>query len=207
MTRLLLVRHGETRLTSEGRAQGWADVPLSDPGRCQANQLAARLKSFQIGAAFTSDLSRAVETTEILLGNRGALSRSCSCLREQHYGDWEGRSYQQVQAEDPERYARLMTCDPSFAPPGGESIDDVVQRARQALTTLRSCGPESSNILVVGHAGSIRALVVLLLDLPRSAFWKFKVSLASLSVIGLYPEGATLDLWNDTRHLEEPGGR
>lgn len=207
MTKLLLVRHGETRLTSEARAQGWTDTPLSDAGRLQAGWLAARLKSFQIGAAFTSDLSRAVETTEILLGNRGALSQSCSCLREQHYGDWEGKPYQQVQADDPERYARLMTCDLSFAPPGGESIDDLIRRVRQALFPLRSCHLGSSDILVVGHAGSIRALAVLLLDIPQSAFWRFKVSLASLSVIGLYPEGVTLDLWNDTRHLEESGGR
>ncbi|MBI2965124.1 MAG: histidine phosphatase family protein, partial [Chloroflexi bacterium] len=128
--------------------------------------------------------------------------------REQHYGDWEGRSYEEVQAGTPELYARLMSGDLRFAPPGGESIADLLNRTRQVEALLRPMAEDhAADTMVVAHAGSIRALAVTLLKLPRSTFWRLKVSPASLSVISLYADGATVDLWNDTCHLEAAGER
>lgn len=206
MGRLLLVRHGATPWNGEGRIQGHTDTSLSEKGRWQVERLAARLAPLVIDATFSSDLARSQETAQLLLGRRGVRPHVLPALRELNYGEWEGRTYQELQVQDAERYARLITGDTAFAPPGGESVQDLVQRVRQVQEQLCQSAQGEKNALVVAHGGSLRALLVLLLGLPVASFWRFKVVPASLSIISLYPDGATLDLWSDTGHLEVPHG-
>lgn len=203
MGRLFLVRHGETTWNVEGRAQGHSDTPLSEKGRHQVERVAARLAPVPFAAAYSSDLSRALETAQGLMKGRSTQVHAEPDLRELSYGEWEGMTYQEVQARYPSLYAQLMSSDVTFAPPGGESVAGLVQRVQALQERLRSTHRDGENTLVVGHGGSLRALLVSLLELPVDSFWRFQLDSGSLSIVGLHQEGTTLDLLNDIGHLEE----
>ena len=211
MTRLFLVRHGETAWNAEGRIQGHADEPLNEMGRYQAQRLAARLSVVAFVAAYTSDLSRARETMEsILAGHKHVRQEAIHDLREISHGAWEGLTYQEVLERFPDVYRRRFAVDDSmFAPPGGESMADLLQRVSVFINRLRTeteYAAGEDNILIVSHGGPLRALLLHLLDLSVACFWHYSPALGSVSIVALptgSPSDATLELWNDTSHLEE----
>ncbi len=207
MSSWFLVRHGETAWNIEGRAQGHVDTPLNEVGRHQAELAAARLAGVPFAAAYSSDLPRALEAARLLIKGRGTHLCAAPELRELSYGEWEGVSYGEVQARYPALYAELMSGDAAFAPPGGESVEDLVHRVGALQERLRRPHRDGENVLVVGHGGSLRALLVSVLELSVTSFWRFKLDLGSLSIVTLSPRGATLDLWNDTTHLEHTDDR
>ena len=204
MARLFLVRHGQTAWNLEGRIQGHTDIPLNEVGRSQINRLSAALAAMPFAVAYSSDLSRCSAAARTLLGERDIPLHLMPELREQFYGEWEGLTYAQIEVQYPSQFDRLMTGDPTFAPPGGESVDGLVQRVGGIRDQLsRAADDAGGDVLVVAHSVSLRALVVALLDLPTGSFWRFQVDQSSLSVVSIYPENATLDLWNDTSHLRD----
>ena len=205
MSSWFLVRHGETAWNVEGRAQGHVDTPLSEVGRRQAELAAARLAGVPFAAAYSSDLPRALEAARLILNGRSTHLCAAPDLRELSYGEWEGVTYREVQERYPAPYVELMSGDVTFAPPGGESVEDLVHRVAALQGRLRKTHCDGENVLVVGHGGSLRALLVTVLDLPVTSFWRFKLDLGSLSIVTLTREGATLDLWNDTGFLEQSG--
>ena len=207
MSSLYLVRHGETTWNIEGRAQGHVDTPLNEVGRRQAELAATRLAGVPFAAAYSSDLPRALEAARLLIKERSTHLCAAADLRELSYGEWEGVTYGEVQARYPALYAELMSGDVTFAPPDGESVEDLVHRVGALQERLRRTHREGENVLVVGHGGSLRALLVSVLELPVTSFWRFKLDLGSLSIVTLSREGATLDLWNDTGHLEHADDR
>jgi broad specificity phosphatase PhoE len=207
VARLFLVRHGQTAWNLEGRVQGHTDIPLNELGRSQIKRLSVKLESVSFALAFSSDLSRCSEAARTLLGERDAPLSVLPELREQDYGEWEGLTYKQIEDRYPSLFDRLMTGDSTFAPPNGESVDDMVRRVggvREKLSRAADDADEAGgDVLVVGHSGSLRALIVALLDLPAGSFWRFQLDQTGLSVVSLYPENATLDLWNDISHLRD----
>src|SRR5687768_670536 len=92
MTRLILVRHGETAWNHDLRLQGHTDTDLSDLGREQAARLAERLAREEIAAAYSSDLRRCVDTAAIALAGRGIRPTLMEGLREVHLGEWQGHT-------------------------------------------------------------------------------------------------------------------
>jgi len=204
MPKWFLVRHGETEWNVEGRAQGSSDTELSEVGLYQAERLSARLAHTSFAAIYYSDLSRAMQTAQMIHERSNAPLLTTPELRELSYGVWEGMTYGEVQARYPALYAQLMKGDVKFTPPGGESVKDLLGRVKLLAQRLGATHPNEENILIVGHGGSIRGLLIVLLDLPAQAFWRFRLAPGSISIISItYPERATLDIWNDTTHLEE----
>jgi len=197
MTRWLLVRHGETHWVVEGRAQGQVPTPLSQRGRKQAEALRVRLAGEEIQAAYASDLPRAVETAQAILQGRQVPLHLCPELRELSYGRWEGLTYTEVQERDPEAYAELLRGEVDFAPPQGESVHDLMLRVGSFASRVGAAQAQGS-LLVVGHGGSLRGLILHLLGLPVSAFWRLRLAPASLSIVEASLEGAALTLLNDT---------
>lgn len=203
MSRWFLVRHGATPWNLEGRVQGHTDTPMSEVGLCQVKRLTQKLAGTPFSVAYSSDLSRALKTAELVLRGRNIPLHRMPELRELNYGVWEGMTYQDTEAQYPSLYSQLMAGDPAFSPPGGESVEDLFQRVQTLGYRLKAAHTEGENILVVGQGGSLRGLLCSLLDLPLSRFWRFQLAPGSLSILSIYPQDATLDLWNDTSHLEE----
>src|SRR5512138_1841016 len=103
-TRVFFVRHGATQLTAENRFSGTVGVDLSDEGRAQVARLAARLAGDEIAALYSSNMSRAIETAQILGRPRGLAPIEDEGLREISHGRWEGLSRQEVEERFPEEY-------------------------------------------------------------------------------------------------------
>jgi broad specificity phosphatase PhoE len=139
VTTLLLVRHGETDWNAEGRLQGHTDTPLNDYGRRQAARLAEELAGDGIDAVYSSDLSRARETAEIVAAHLGLPVVIEPGLREKNWGSWEGLTPM-------ERDATAYV---------GESTEDHRDRTLRTLREIAERHPDT-RVLVVTHGGSMR---------------------------------------------------
>src|SRR5215216_4139397 len=120
-TRLYLVRHGATPLTTEDRFSGAANVYLSEEGRAQAERLAQRLADDNIAALYASPLDRTMETATILARPHGVTPIQKDGLREISHGHWEGMTRNFVEENFRDEYISWETDPFTFAPEGGES--------------------------------------------------------------------------------------
>jgi broad specificity phosphatase PhoE len=149
VTTLLLVRHAETDWNADGRLQGQTDRPLSDFGRRQAQRLAGELEREEIEAIYSSDLSRARETAEILGERLGLPVALDPELREKDWGTWEG-----LTAVERDRVEFV-----------GESTEAHQERMLRALRRISDRHPGSGCVLVVTHGGSMRRVQTVALGL------------------------------------------
>lgn len=149
-----LARHGETAYNAERRFQGQGPVPLSERGREQALELAAAAAQHDLASLWSSPLPRARQTAEAVAARLGLEIRDEPRLMETDAGDWTDRSFDEVEAEDPERFAAFVAGDPGFTFPGGESFHDQQARVVAALADIRAAGPLPA--IVVCHRNSIR---------------------------------------------------
>jgi broad specificity phosphatase PhoE len=157
---VVLARHGETNDNIEPiRVQGFRDTPLNDTGRSQAAELAERMASASppIASLWSSDLSRARETAEIVGARIGLEPRLDPRLREANRGEWEGRLFIDIEREDPEGNAAWRRAGASFRFPGGESLRDQLDRVSAAVADVRRA--RELPALVVCHGGSIRVML------------------------------------------------
>jgi probable phosphoglycerate mutase len=200
-TRIYLVRHGATQLTSEDAFAGETDVALSDTGREQAGRLAERLAREPIVAFYASPLSRTMDTARILAMPHELPVTPESGLREISHGHWEGRKRAEVERLYPEEYARWESDPYSFAPDGGETGLAVTARALPALLAIIEAHRDAQ-VAVVSHKATIRLLISSLLGFDsRSYRDRLDQSPASLNILDFKdPTRARLTLFNDTSH-------
>lgn len=176
---VLLARHGETDDNRPPlRFQGWRDTPLNDVGRRQARELAEKLADQAIASIWSSDLSRARETAEIVASRLGLDVRLDARLREGNRGRWEGHLFQDVAAAEPELFAGWEHAGAGWRFPGGESLEEQLERVSACVSDVRATADLPA--LVVCHGGSIR--VMLCLSDPRGldAFHDFIVPNAAV---------------------------
>ena len=169
------IRHGETEWNAEGRLQGAQDIPLNDLGRKQAAHAGGILAGLfsrdgrdEASIAFVaSPLGRARSTMELVRGTLGLPPADYSLddrLREIGYGHWEGSTLNEMQASDPEVFARRQADKWTVSPPDGESYASVQLRMRDWYDSLQA------ETVAVAHGGTARALMVTLgLETPESA--------------------------------------
>jgi broad specificity phosphatase PhoE len=203
-TRLYLVRHGATQLTAEDRFSGSAGVDLSEEGRRQAARLGERLRHEEITAAYSSPLSRTLETARIIAGLCELTIETRDGLREISHGRWEGLTRQDVEARYPDEYAAWEEDPFTFAPEGGESGVAVLARVlpviREIVTRHRG-----KRVLVVSHKATIRLALSSLLGFDARGYRdRLDQAPACLNVLDFRdPVRARLMLFNDTSHYAE----
>ena len=171
---VLLARHGETDDNlSPLRFQGWRDTPLNQTGRRQARELAERVAELGIATLFSSDLSRARETAEIVGAELDLEPLLDVRLREANRGRWEGRLFDDVAETEPDRFAAWLRAGAQWRFPGGESLQEQQDRVSECVEEIRDGA--SAPALAVCHGGSIR--VMLCRSDPRGldAFHDFQV--------------------------------
>ncbi|MGH2861956.1 MAG: histidine phosphatase family protein [Solirubrobacteraceae bacterium] len=156
---VLLARHGQTDDNLEPlRAQGFRDTPLNELGLEQARALAQRVATeLELRSLWSSDLSRAAVTAEIVGRRIGLQPRLDPRLREGNRGDWEGRLFVDIAREEPDAYAAWRRGGADFRFPAGESLQEHSDRVWDALEEIRASGPLPA--LVVCHRGSIRVVL------------------------------------------------
>jgi alpha-ribazole phosphatase len=170
MTRLVLVRHGETDWNAEGRYQGQSDVPLNATGMAQAKALALRLSGERLDAIYTSDLARAAQTAEALAAETGAPIHREPRLREIDQGEWEGLLLTEIQARYAEEFRRRRLDPLGTRPPGGETVGQVRERVLEVIHEIHRDYP-SGTVAVVSHGLALALVKVHLAHLPVQEVW------------------------------------
>ncbi|MFC2019767.1 histidine phosphatase family protein [Chloroflexota bacterium] len=201
MCKLLLVRHGNTKLNSAERFWGQTDVELSARGIEQAELLRDRLSAQPIDSVYTSNLRRARVTAEIIASRHQVEVTSCTELGEIDFGQAEGLTFQEIGRRYPEVAESMASWSTQSRFPGGEGPEELNGRVRKFLPRLERHGPDET-ILIVAHAGTLRMLICNLLGLELGYWRRIRLDLASLSILETYPRGEVLSLLNDVSHLE-----
>jgi broad specificity phosphatase PhoE len=155
VTTLILARHGETDWNREGRWQGHSDTSLNELGREQARQLADELAG-EVDVVYSSDLSRARETAEIIGARLGLDVEVDSRLRERSFGSWEGLTHPEVEERDAEALARWHAGE-GYGALDAEPHDAFAERMTGFLHDVLKRHP-GERILVITHGGSMRVI-------------------------------------------------
>lgn len=201
MARLFLVRHGNTEANSAERFWGQTDVGLSAIGKQQAKKMRHRLASEEIESVYSSQLRRASLTARIIASSHQLEVITCDELLEVNFGKVEGLTFNEIGQRYPELVKKWPMRDLSFKFPDGESIGEVNSRVMKFRDRLAKHAPEET-VLVVAHAGVLRLLICHLLGIEPWHWRQLRTDLGSLSIVETYPQGAILNLLNDTSHLK-----
>jgi len=181
--RIWLVRHGETAWNEHRRFCGYTDIPLSPLGLRQAHKLASQLQHKPITAIYSSDLSRARETADIIAKKRPIDIIVSPAWREIYFGAWEGLTYDEIATSFHEQ--RGFFTDPEHsAPPQGETLTEVLQRVIPALHEIMQRA-HHGEIMLVSHGGVLRGLLCSLLGMPLRNQWQLRIDTGSLSAIDI----------------------
>lgn len=199
--KLYIIRHGQTDWNVEGKIQGRQDIPLNDMGRRQARALADGMKSRPVASVYSSPQKRAMETAEAIAGPLGLTVKAVPQLMEIGYGDWEGRSAEDILTTDRELYESWWQHPATVAPSGGETLNQVDERCRQAWDMIRS--GMKGDTAVVAHGGTLAHFIVHLLEGQPEAK-EIVVSNASITTMDYDPESGACRLvdLNDCSHLD-----
>jgi 2,3-bisphosphoglycerate-dependent phosphoglycerate mutase len=171
MARLILLRHGESQWNLENRFTGWVDVPLSPRGIQEAKNAGEKLRSFNFDRAFTSVLTRAIETLRLALETIGQTNipiEKDKALNERLYGELQGLNKAETAKKYGEDQVKIWRRSYDVRPPGGESLKDTADRVLPYYE--RSIKPyllTGETILIAAHGNSLRALVMQLEQLTK----------------------------------------
>jgi broad specificity phosphatase PhoE len=200
MTRLLLVRHGETVWNADGRIQGHADVSLSEKGRMQARLAADRLKDEKVTAVYSSDLKRASETGEIIAAVHNLPLVTTPLLREAYLGRWQGLTVEQVEEQYPDEYAAYKQDSVASRPPDAERLEDVISRCSRFLEEVINAHPDDC-IAAACHGGSIRGIIAAAFGAGPSIYRHLRLDNGGITILELKESRSILVTLNDVCHL------
>jgi alpha-ribazole phosphatase len=155
MSRLILIRHGETDLS--GRFCGQMDPDLNARGEEQVRELERMLKNVQMAQVYSSDLLRARRTAETVARVTGAQLQLAPELREISFGDWEGLHWSEIESRFPDEAALWLNEYPHHPAPGGESLRDFEGRVLKVAANILAA--ESGTVCIVSHGGVMRLLL------------------------------------------------
>ncbi len=203
-TTIVLVRHGEVPGVVPPSFRGRADLLLTDRGLGQAALARDFLASHvQLAAAYASPLTRSMRTGEIIAQPHAIAVSPLPEFVDIDYGDWQGRTFDQVRSADPAAFADWLGR-PHFASiPNGETLSDVsarVTRVMQELLTRHS----GETVLVVGHDSVNRVFLLLALELSLSRYWRIHQDPCCINILNYGDGGWTAKCINETAHLLPP---
>jgi ribonuclease H / adenosylcobalamin/alpha-ribazole phosphatase len=204
-TKTLLLRHGQTALSTERRFAGRGDIPLTEVGERQAAETGARLAAREgIDLIVTSPLQRARRTAEAVAEATGVALQIEHDLAETDFGKWEGLTFAEASERWPEELSAWLASGDA-APPGGESFRATASRVSAALDRLLEAH-ETQTLLLVSHVTPIKLLACRAMLAPLAALFRINLDVASLCEIDWYADGpAVVRSLNDTAHLRQDG--
>jgi len=207
MTRIVLIRHGQTAWNREVRFRGRADVELDETGLRQAEAtgryLAAR---WPVTAVYASPMCRAMQTAEAIARIQGLTARPLEGLLDIDFGEWQGLSPNEVAQRYPNLYRAWLEAPHTVHFPGGESLDVVRKRVVAALDEVIARHPEQS-VALVSHTVVNRVLLCAVLGLGNEHFWRLRQETCAVNVFDAEDDGTfTIALLNDTCHLHALSG-
>lgn len=203
MTKLIIIRHGETSWNLEGRAMGHLDSPLSEKGEKQAHAIAGRLSNAPIDALYSSDLGRAVQTAACIAAACELKIHTDAGLRERDMGIFAGYTRQEREQRFPEEWCKYRVKDNiDYVIPNGESQRQRSARGNATLNRLADRHPGSA-IVVVTHAGILLGFLESVLGLTAGKGRQLKRANAAYNCFSREAGVWSLDVWGDISHLQD----
>ena len=200
MLRIFLIRHGETEWNKQNRLQGNSDINLSPEGFHQAMMLAEHAPFQHVDAIYSSDLTRAVATANVLAERFDLDVKTMPELRETNFGDWEGRFISELAAESPRAFGKFFTDPERCHPPHGETFLESQARVMIGIREIIA-NHDDQNIIVVSHGSAIRLILGAALDMPIHKMWAIAQFNMALNVLRVDDGDLTVELMNSTEHL------
>jgi len=201
MTRIILVRHGQTEWNRVERFRGRADVPLNETGRAQAELTARRIAAeWRPMAVYSSPLLRAVRTAEVIAGHFDLPVQVHPDLTDINYGKWQGLTPDEVREQWPKMIDDWYNKPASIRIPGGETLEELRSRALGAIDELVK-RHDGQTIVVVGHTVINRIILLGVLGLGNDRFWRLRQDTCAINSFEAEGDDFTLVSLNDTFHL------
>lgn len=199
--RLYLLRHGETESNRKKCYNGWGVSPLTATGCRQNARQVAALAEVKLAAVYSSDRERCLQLARALATPRQLDVQIRAELRELNFGLFENKKYNEVLEKYPEELCRWLKDPVHYAPPGGETLQQLIDRASALLDNIPyqiqsgdrvSDLDEMVSVAVVTHGGVVQALLCHWLGTPLQRYWQYKIEPGSITVVEKYEAGAIL---------------
>jgi broad specificity phosphatase PhoE len=200
---IYFLRHGETTASKTGGYCGALDPDLTPEGYQMAENFADAYKSLPWVAVFSSPLRRAVTTAKPLCEAVGIRMQLKEGLREIAYGQWEGKTPEEVNRKFHDTYVRWL-ADPGWnAPTGGERGIDIARRSSLVIEEIeQTCS--AGNVLVVSHKATIRIMLCSLIGIDVGRFRdRINMPVASVSIVEMAVHGPLLHMLGNRAYLRE----
>jgi broad specificity phosphatase PhoE len=203
MTRVVLIRHGQTVWNREARFRGRADVELDAFGHRQAEAtgryVAAR---WPVVAVYASPMRRAMQTAAAVARAQGLTAQPLAGLMDINFGEWQGQLATDMERQHPELWWTWWQAPQDMHFPGGEGLDDVRSRLVAALDEAVARHP-GQTVALVSHTVANRVLLCAVLGLGNDHFWRLGQDTCAVNVFDVDEDGTcTVVLLNDTSHLQ-----
>ena len=204
MTKVYVVRHGQTAWNLEEVFRGRMDIPLDETGKKEVHLAGKALKDETLHAIYSSPLSRSMETAENIAKFQNIEVKPLEAIIDISYGEWEGVSLAEVQKKYPDLYTLWLKEPHKVRFPNGESLEQVRVRTQNAIENLLE-KHENENIALVAHRVPNKVISCALLGIDNSNFWRIQQDTASTNLF-IYKEGQWLISYlNDTSYLKVLG--
>ncbi|MBQ3725667.1 MAG: histidine phosphatase family protein [Selenomonadaceae bacterium] len=200
MMRIFLIRHGETEWNRQNRLQGNSDTHLSPEGFHQAITLSEHAPFHHVDAIYSSDLTRALSTANILAERFDLTVKVLPELRETDFGDWEGRFINDLFKESPKDFGKFFTDPERCHPPNGETFLEAQARVMIGIREIIA-NHDNQNVVVVSHGAAIRLILGAALDMPIHKMWAIAQFNMALNILRVDDGDLTVELMNSTEHL------
>jgi probable phosphoglycerate mutase len=204
-TKIYAVRHGETEWNKIGKQQGHLNSNLTESGKLQARAMGDGLLKIKFDACYSSDLGRAIETSEIISNFIKIDFITDSRLRERNLGTLQGLTKSEFKDKYPDEWMKFNRNDPEYELPEGESIRQRYERAINCIEDI-ALKNDNKTILLVTHGGILMSMMYKTLKLPLNQKRSFSLYNGSINVFSISDTMEwNLEVWGDTNHLEKFG--
>jgi broad specificity phosphatase PhoE len=204
MTKVYVVRHGQTAWNLEEVFRGRMDIPLDETGKKEVHLAGEALKDETLHAIYSSPLSRSMETAENIAKFQDISVTPLESIIDISYGEWEGVSLVEVRKKYPDLYDLWLKEPHNITFPGGESLEQVRVRTRNAIDDLLE-KHKNENIALVAHRVPNKVICCNLIGIDNSNFWRIQQDTASTNLF-VYKDGQwIISYLNDTSYLKVLG--
>ncbi|MEC0228356.1 histidine phosphatase family protein [Paenibacillus alba] len=203
MTRLYLIRHGETQWNEERRMQGHLDSPLTAKGQQQATWLSNALQDVHFDRLCASSSGRALQTATIVKGTRDMDIHTSDDWREMNLGSWEGRISSEIEELDPDNFHAFWHAPQMYKTSKGESFEDLQRRVIPAIERLVE-EHAGQTIALVSHSVTLKIIMAYLEQKSLAELWNPPYFHPTcLSVVEFKDSKPHIQLHADTSHFPE----
>jgi alpha-ribazole phosphatase/probable phosphoglycerate mutase len=190
-TRIYLVRHGQVEGHEEKRYNGQVNVALTQLGRAQSDRICDCLLKIKLDAVYSSDLDRSRYCAELIAAAHDLTIHTEESLRELHIGDWEGRTWAELQEAYPDDWQARLQDLVNFQVPGGESLQDAADRIRPTIRKILS-SHTGGDIALVAHGGVNRIVLLDAIGATLDKAFSIEQDYGCLNIIDYFADGKSV---------------